>query len=81
MNAELRQQIRFCTSRDGVTLAFATLRPQITAKAKAAKRGQVELARAGSDPLGNTPREAAEFLEIEIARWGRVIKQAGVKIE
>ena len=39
------------------------------------------LARAGTDPLGNTPREAAEFLKVEIARWGKVIKQAGVKIE
>ena len=39
------------------------------------------LARAGTDPLGNTPREASEFLRIEIARWGKVIKQAGVKIE
>ena len=25
MNAELRQQIRFCSSRDGVTLAYATM--------------------------------------------------------
>ncbi|MDB5812381.1 MAG: putative exported protein [Betaproteobacteria bacterium] len=39
------------------------------------------LARAGTDPLGNTPREAAEFLKVEIARWGKAVKQAGVKIE
>jgi tripartite-type tricarboxylate transporter receptor subunit TctC len=39
------------------------------------------LARAGTDPLGNTPREAMEFLKVEIARWAKVIKQAGVKIE
>ena len=39
------------------------------------------LARAGNEPLGNTPREAGEFLKIEIARWGKVIKQAKVKIE
>jgi len=39
------------------------------------------LARAGTDPLGNTPREAMEFLKVEIARWGKVIKQVGIKIE
>ena len=35
----------------------------------------------GTDPLGNTPREAADFLKVEIARWGKAVKQAGVKIE
>jgi tripartite-type tricarboxylate transporter receptor subunit TctC len=39
------------------------------------------LARAGTDPPGNTPDEALSFLKIEIARWGKIIKQAGVKIE
>jgi tripartite-type tricarboxylate transporter receptor subunit TctC len=39
------------------------------------------LARAGADPLGNSPREAMEFLKVEIARWGKAVRQAGVKIE
>jgi tripartite-type tricarboxylate transporter receptor subunit TctC len=39
------------------------------------------LARGGSEPVGNTPHEAAEFLKVEIARWGKVIRQAKVKIE
>jgi tripartite-type tricarboxylate transporter receptor subunit TctC len=39
------------------------------------------LSRAGTEPLGNSPREAMEFLKTEIARWGKVVKQAGVKIE
>jgi len=39
------------------------------------------LARAGNEPVGNTPPAAAEFLKVEIARWGKVIKQANVKIE
>jgi tripartite-type tricarboxylate transporter receptor subunit TctC len=39
------------------------------------------LAKVGTEPLGNTPREATEFLKVEIARWGKVIKQANVKIE
>jgi tripartite-type tricarboxylate transporter receptor subunit TctC len=39
------------------------------------------LARAGTDPLGNSPREAADFLKVEIERWGKAVKQAGVKVE
>jgi tripartite-type tricarboxylate transporter receptor subunit TctC len=39
------------------------------------------LARGGSEPVGNSQREAAEFLKVEIARWGKVIKQAKVTVQ
>ena len=39
------------------------------------------LARGGSEPLANSPKEATEFLKVEIARWGKVIRQAKVKVE
>jgi tripartite-type tricarboxylate transporter receptor subunit TctC len=52
-----------------------------TARAVKSKEVVDMLARAGTDPLGNSPREAADFLKVEIARWGRAVKQAGVKIE
>jgi tripartite-type tricarboxylate transporter receptor subunit TctC len=39
------------------------------------------LAKGGSEAIGNTPREATEFLKVEIARWGKVIRQAKVKVE
>jgi tripartite-type tricarboxylate transporter receptor subunit TctC len=39
------------------------------------------LAKAGTDPLGNTPAEAEAFLKLEITRWGNVIKQARVRID
>jgi tripartite-type tricarboxylate transporter receptor subunit TctC len=39
------------------------------------------MARAGVEPLGNTPREAMEFLQAEIAKWGKVIRMAKVKID
>lgn len=39
------------------------------------------LAKAGTDALGNTPAEAGEFIKVEIERWGKVIKQAKVKID
>lgn len=35
----------------------------------------------GAEPLGNSPAEFAVFLKAEIARWARVIKQAGAKID
>ena len=39
------------------------------------------LAKGGSEPVGNTPKEATEFLKVEIARWGKVIKQAKVTVQ
>jgi tripartite-type tricarboxylate transporter receptor subunit TctC len=35
----------------------------------------------GIEPVGNTPAEAARFLDDEIAKWAKVIKTAGVKAE
>ncbi len=37
------------------------------------------LDKGGTEPVGNTPAEAMVFLKAEIARWGKVIKQAGIK--
>ena len=39
------------------------------------------LAKAGTDPVGNSPAEAEAFLKLEITRWGNVIKQAKVRID
>ena len=38
-------------------------------------------AKAGADPLSNTPREFDAYLRSEIARWTKVIRAAGVKAE
>jgi len=35
----------------------------------------------GADPVGNTPQEFAAFIRSEHAKWARVIKQAGVKLD
>jgi tripartite-type tricarboxylate transporter receptor subunit TctC len=35
----------------------------------------------GAEVVGNTPDEAARFLKAEIARWGAVVKSAGIKPE
>ena len=33
----------------------------------------------GADPVGNTPEQYTAFVENEIAKWGKVIKAAGLK--
>jgi tripartite-type tricarboxylate transporter receptor subunit TctC len=35
----------------------------------------------GIEPVGNSPEQAAKFLEEEIAKWAKVINTAGVKAE
>nr|WP_255429259.1 tripartite tricarboxylate transporter substrate binding protein [Ramlibacter albus] len=35
----------------------------------------------GIEPVGNTPEQAAKYLDDEIAKWAKVIKAAGVKAE
>ena len=35
----------------------------------------------GIIPVGNTPDEAAAFLKAEVAKWGKVIRDANVKVE
>jgi tripartite-type tricarboxylate transporter receptor subunit TctC len=35
----------------------------------------------GIDPVGNTPKEFTQFLHDEVAKWGKVIRAANVKID
>jgi tripartite-type tricarboxylate transporter receptor subunit TctC len=35
----------------------------------------------GADPVGNTPEQYTLFVQNEIAKWGKVIKAAGIKSE
>jgi tripartite-type tricarboxylate transporter receptor subunit TctC len=35
----------------------------------------------GVDPVGSTPEHFAEFIKTEIAKWGKVVKQAGIKLD
>jgi tripartite-type tricarboxylate transporter receptor subunit TctC len=39
------------------------------------------LVQMGIDPVGSTPAEFNKFLTDEVEKWGKVIKQAGVKID
>ena len=35
----------------------------------------------GAEPVGNTPAEFAAYLKSEIAKWGKVIKESGAKVD
>ena len=52
-----------------------------TAKAVASTDIKTRFETIGIDAVGNTPDEAAKFLDDEIAKWAKVISAAGVKAE
>jgi tripartite-type tricarboxylate transporter receptor subunit TctC len=39
------------------------------------------LVKSGADPVGSRPEEFAQHLKLEIAKWGKVLKAAGIKPE
>ena len=52
-----------------------------TVKALHSKDIADNLAKGGSEPVGDSPKEALEFLKAEIARWGKVIREAKVTVQ
>ena len=50
-----------------------------TVNALKARDMQDMLAKGGTEGVGNTPKEALDFLKVEIARWGTVIRNAKVQ--
>jgi tripartite-type tricarboxylate transporter receptor subunit TctC len=35
----------------------------------------------GAQPVGSTPDEFAAFIKAEMARWGKIIKEKGIRSE
>lgn len=75
------------TAWQGV-LAPAGTPPEIVAKLNAeivriVKRPEVkkQLADHGFDTVGGTPEQFGEFIKAEIAKWSKVIKAAGIRME
>ena len=42
---------------------------------------RARLAAEGADPIGGTPREFGAYIKDELARWGEVVRTAGVTLE
>ena len=62
---------RDIVARMSAEVAKAVASPEITKRFEAL----------GIEPGGNTPQQAAKFLDDEIAKWAKVISTAGVKAE
>jgi tripartite-type tricarboxylate transporter receptor subunit TctC len=39
------------------------------------------MATGGFEAIGSSPKEFAAYLELEVARWEKVIREAGIKAE
>jgi tripartite-type tricarboxylate transporter receptor subunit TctC len=62
----------------------AAIRDRLNAEFIKAVRGpelKADLDRSGTEAVGSTPEEFAAFIEAEQARWGRMLKVTGVKLE
>ena len=35
----------------------------------------------GIEPVGNTPEQFAQQIRADLARWEKVVKQAGIKVD
>jgi len=42
---------------------------------------KAQLAKLGAEPVGSSPREFAAFMKSESGRWGKIIKERGIKPE
>jgi tripartite-type tricarboxylate transporter receptor subunit TctC len=71
----------------GILAPAATPRPIIDRVHKAVAGALTQpdviarMASEGAEPVGNTPQEFAAHIKAELAKWGAVIKQAGIKGE
>lgn len=50
-------------------------------KALAKPRVRDAIAKMAAEPVGGTPQEFGQFLGAQVAHWGKVVKESGIKIE
>jgi tripartite-type tricarboxylate transporter receptor subunit TctC len=65
----------------GTPRAITTRLHSETVQALANPVVKERLAALGADPVGNTPEQFAAFVQAEIAKWAKVVKAAGLKVE
>ena len=64
------------TPRDIINKLYATV-----AKSLRTPEMTERLSSQGADPVGNTPEQFTEFVRAEIAKWAKVVKASGAKVE
>jgi tripartite-type tricarboxylate transporter receptor subunit TctC len=75
------------TSWNGVLVPAGTPRPIIAkihdgvARALQTREVRDRLTGDGAEPVGSTPEQFAAFIRAEMAKWGKVIKAAGIKAD
>ena len=52
-----------------------------TAKALQSKDINEKFLAQGADPVSSTPEQFVAFLKVEIAKWAKVVKDSGAKLE
>lgn len=65
----------------GTPRALVSRLHEAVVKTLAAPDMRERLGAQGFEPVGNTPAEFAAYIKSEIAKWGRVIRDAGIKPE
>ncbi|MDB5905211.1 MAG: Tripartite-type tricarboxylate transporter, receptor component TctC [Betaproteobacteria bacterium] len=65
----------------GTPAAIVTRLHQDTVKILAMPDMREKLGAQGIEPVGGTPAEFGAYIKSEIAKWGRVIREAGIKAE
>jgi tripartite-type tricarboxylate transporter receptor subunit TctC len=51
------------------------------AKVLASADTRAKLEKQGAEPLTSTPQEFGDYIKHELAKWARVVKQAGIQLE
>ena len=64
------------TPRDIINKLYAA-----TAKSLRTPEMIERLSSQGADPVGNTPEQFTDFIRLEIAKWAKVVKASGAKVE
>ena len=75
--ARLREQEGTNWPVGGATASFERSRSQIGV----APTFDVNLFDAGVEPTPSSPEEMAEYLQQELVRWGKVVKEADIRLE
>jgi tripartite-type tricarboxylate transporter receptor subunit TctC len=65
----------------GTPKEIVTKLHQVLAKALASPEVRERLLSQGAEPVGNTPEQFSEYVKIEIAKWAKVVKASGAKVD